>query len=188
MSYLNLADRHSLLDAYNLIVEKKDSKEKKTEEKKDINKDGKVDKTDSYLANRRKAIAAAIAKKEGKKEKTDESKKTFDQNLQKTYQSLFESKFLNKKFARRYNKITTALLKAEVGSKEYTQLKAERDDLVNILKDHGMTVKDLEALLDKKEILEPKEKEKTISPNVNHQYPNSEDSDVKDLEFVKKID
>lgn len=185
MSYLNLKDRNSLQEAYNVILEKKkDSKD--NENDKDLNKDGKVDKTDSYLANRRKAIAAAIAKKEGKKEKTDESKKTFDQNLQETYQSLFESKFLNKKFARRYNKITTALLKAEVGSKEYTQLKAERDDLVNILKDHGMSVKDLEALLDKKEIPEPKEEEKLISPNVNHQYPNSEDSDVKDLEFAKK--
>lgn len=190
MSYLNLKDRHSLQEAYNVILEKKkDSKDK--EEDKDINKDGKVDKTDSYLANRRKAIAAAIAKKEGKKEKTDESKKTFDQNLQETYQALFESKFLNKKFARRYNKITTALLKAEVGSKEYAQLKAERDDLVNILKDHGMTVKDLEALLDKKETSEEEtqeetQEEKPVSPNANHQYPDSDDSDVKDLEFVKK--
>jgi hypothetical protein len=183
MSYLNNKDRHSLQEAYDVILEKKkDSKDKK--EDKDINKDGKVDKTDSYLANRRKVIAAAIAKKEGKK--VDENRKTFDEKLQETYQTLFESKFLNKKFARRYNKITTALLKAEVGSKEYTQLKAERDDLVNILKDHGMTVKDLEALLDKKEVSEEPKEEKPVSPNVNLQYPDSEDSDVKDLEFVKK--
>jgi hypothetical protein len=187
MSYLNSKDRDSLQEAYNVILEKKkDSKDKKEDKNsKDINKDGKVDKTDSYLANRRKTIALAIAKKEGKKEEVKENKKTFDENLQETYQSLFESKFLNKKFARRYNKITSALLKAEVGSKEYTQLKNERDDLVSILKDHGMSVKDLEALLDKKEVSEPKE-ETPVSPNANHQYPNSEDSDVKDLQFVKK--
>ena len=186
MSYLNLKNRNSLQEAYTVILEKKNDSNKNEKEDKDINKDGKVDKTDSYLANRRKAIAAAIAKKEGKKEETKESKKTFDENLQETYQSLFESKFLNKKFARRYNKITSALLKAEVGSKEYIQLKTERDDLVNILKDHGMSVKDLEDLLDKKEVSEEPKEENPVSPNVNHQYPDSEDSDVKDLEFVKK--
>lgn len=183
MSYLNLKDRNFLQEAYNTILEKKKDPKNKKEDK-DINKDGKVDKTDSYLANRRKTVALAIAKKEGKK--VDKNKKTFDENLQETYQSLFESKFLNKKFARRYNKITTALLKAEVGSKEYSQLKTERDDLVNILKDHGMTVKDLENILDKKEVSEEPKKEATFSPNINHQYPGSEDSDVKDLEFDKK--
>jgi hypothetical protein len=179
MDYLNYKDRQLLSEAYNTILEKKkDSKEKK----KDINKDGKIDKSDDYLANRRKVIAQAIAKKEGKK--------NFKDTLKEAYEALFESNFLNKKFARRYNKITSALLKAEPGSKEYNQLKMERDDLVNILKDHGMSAKDLEKLLAKKETTpEKEEEEKSFSPNTNLQYPGSEDSDVKDLEFsVDKIE
>jgi hypothetical protein len=43
------------------------------------------------------------------------------------------------------------MLKAEPGSKEYNKLKAERDDLVSILKDHNMTAADLEEFLVKKE-------------------------------------
>jgi uncharacterized protein YPO0396 len=61
-------------------------------------------------------------------------------------QVLEESKHINKKFARRYNRVTADLLKAAPGSKEYTKLKNERDDLVNILKDHGMTPADLDNL------------------------------------------
>jgi hypothetical protein len=171
MDYLNYKDRQLLSEAYNTILEKKkDFKEKK----KDVNNDGKIDKSDDYLANRRKIIAQAIAKKE--------SKKNFKDTLKETYETLFESNFLNKKFARRYNKITSALLKAEPGSKEYNQLKMERDDLVNILKDHGMSAKDLEKLLTKKEN-DTKEEETHFSPNTNLQYPDSEDSDVKDLNF-----
>ena len=181
MSYFNLKDRHCLSEAYNTILEKKKkSEDEKSEDEKDVNKDGKVDKTDSYLANRRKAISLAIAKKT----KTNENKKNFEETLKETYMTLFENKFLNKKFIRRYNKITASLLKAEPGSKIYTQLKNERDDLVNILKDHGMTVKDLEALLNKENSSSVEEKEKSFSPNVNHQYPNSDDSDVKEFEFV----
>jgi DNA-binding transcriptional MerR regulator len=176
MDYLNYKDRQLLSEAYNTILEKKkNSKEKK----KDINKDGKIDKSDDYLANRRKVIAQAIAKKEGKKE----DKKNFKDTLKEAYETLFESNFLNKKFARRYNKITSALLKAEPGSKEYNQLKIERDELVNILKDHGMTAKDLEKLLAKKENNTEENEEKSFSPNTNLQYPDSEDSDVKDLKF-----
>ena len=181
MSYFNLKDRHCLSEAYNTILEKKKKSDDEKDTDKDVNKDGKVDKTDSYLANRRKAISLAIAKKT----KTNENKKNFEETLKETYMALFENKFLNKKFIRRYNKITAALLKAEPGSKIYTQLKTERDDLVNILKDHGMTVKDLETLLNKEDSSSAKEEdEKPFSPNANLQYPNSDDSDVKDFEFV----
>jgi len=114
MDYLNYKDRQCLSEAYNTIFEKKKNSK---EELKDINKDGKVDKSDSYLANRRKAIANAIATKKG------ENKKNFKDTLDEAYRTLFESNFLNKKFARRYNKITSALLKAEPGSKNITNSK-----------------------------------------------------------------
>jgi len=58
----------------------------------------------------------------------------------------------------------------------------ERDDLINILKDHGMSAKDLEKLLTKNE--NPEKEEKSFSPNSNVQYQGSEDSDVKDLDFT----
>jgi hypothetical protein len=74
------------------------------------------------------------------------------QLLQEAYQRISESKHITKKFARRYNKVTSALLKEVPGSKGYQKLKAERDDLVSILKDHGKTPADLEEMFGKKEI------------------------------------
>jgi len=67
--------------------------------------------------------------------------------LTEAYQQIIEeSKHFNKKFIRRYNRVTAELLKAEIGSKEYIKLKNERDDLVNILKDHGMSPADLDKM------------------------------------------
>jgi hypothetical protein len=83
-------------------------------------------------------------------------------------QVLEESKHINKKFARRYNKVTAELLKAEPGSKVYTKLKSERDDLVNILKDHGMTPADLDNLTSKQQsedVSVNKVEEETTSTN-----------------------
>jgi hypothetical protein len=45
----------------------KNKLDKPGQEDKDINNDNKVDKTDKFLAARRKAISSAIAKKKGKK-------------------------------------------------------------------------------------------------------------------------
>jgi hypothetical protein len=67
------------------------------------------------------------------------------------YETILEFKQINKKFARRYNKVTAAMLKAQPGSEEYGALKTEREDLVAILRDHDQTPKDLEAFLVKKE-------------------------------------
>ena len=79
--------------------------------------------------------------------------------LEEAYVSILESKHINKKFARRYNKITTELLKAKPGSKEYQKIKNERDDLVSILKDHGKTPADLEEMFAKKEVAAESEPE-----------------------------
>jgi hypothetical protein len=71
------------------------------------------------------------------------------------YETILEFKQINKKFARRYNKVTAAMLKAQPGSEEYGALKTEREDLVAILRDHDQTPKDLEAFLVKKEKSNP---------------------------------
>lgn len=126
-----------LAEAYLSVLEKKHSKlDPVGKEDADVNNDGKVDSTDKYLLKRRKAIS-----------KAHEDEKA----IKEAYEAILEAKHINKKFARRYNKVTGAMLKAEPGSKEYDKLKAERDDLVSILKDHNMTAADLEEFLVKKE-------------------------------------
>lgn len=91
--------------------------------------------------------------------------------LAEAYEMVLESKYINKKFARRYNKVTGALLKAEPGSEEYAALKSERDDLVSILKDHGKTPSDLEAFLVKKEVVKTEEPQMSQDEQANfNQY------------------
>jgi hypothetical protein len=159
-------DQFLLEEAYRLISEGK---------KKDLTGDGKVDSQD-YLKAKDTAIKKAKAEKEGK------SKKKVDENsLEEAYQQILESKYINKKFARRYNKITAALLKAEPGSEQYQKLKSEREDLVNILKDHGKTPADLEELLIKKEKENPLPEVEEF-PNVDNQYGDNTYSDTSDLE------
>jgi hypothetical protein len=154
-------DQFLLEEAYRLISESK---------KKDLTGDGKVDSND-YLRAKDIAIKKAKAEKEGKsKKKVDES------SLEAAYQKILESKYINKGFARRYNKVTSALLKAEPGSEEYQKLKAERDDLVSILKDHGKTPAEIQDLLVKKE------KTTEYSPNTDNQYGDNTYSDTSDLE------
>ena len=140
--------------------------------KKDLTGDGKVDSKD-YLAARDAAIKKAQAGKKGMKKKDDEA-------LEEAYQQILESKYINKKFARRYNKVTAALLKAEVGSEDYQKLKSERDDLMTILKDHGKSVADLEELLAKKEKENPLP-DTDFNPNVDNQYGDNSYSDTADL-------
>jgi hypothetical protein len=141
--------------------------------KKDLTGDGKVDSND-YLAARDAAIKKAQSKKKGSSKKKD------DEALEEAYMQILESKYINKKFARRYNKVTAALLKAEPGSEDYQKLKSERDDLMVILKDHGKSVSDLEELLAKKEKENPLP-DNDFSPNVDQQYGDNSYSDTADL-------
>jgi hypothetical protein len=102
--------------------------------------------------------------------------------LEDAYQLVLESKHINKKFARRYSKITGALLKAVPGSKEYQSLKSERDDLVSILKDHGKTPADLDEFLTKKEASEVAPEEQAEAKHCEHcgesPHPSNECSGV----------
>jgi hypothetical protein len=97
------------------------------------------------------------------------------------YQTILEFKQINKRFARRYNKVTAAMLKAEPGSEEYGKLKAEREDLVSILKDHGQTPRDLEAYLVKKEAENPLPEVQDHNPQTQNQYKDNSYTDTADL-------
>jgi hypothetical protein len=95
------------------------------------------------------------------------------------YETILEFKQINKKFARRYNKVTAAMLKAQPGSEEYGALKTEREDLVAILRDHDQTPKDLEAFLVKKEKSNPLPD--VQDPQTANQYRDSSYSDTADI-------
>jgi hypothetical protein len=117
----------------------------------------------------------AIAKVKGKKKSKVEEQK----ELESAYETILEFKHINKKFARRYNKVTAAMLKAQPGSEEYGKLKSEREDLVTILKDHGQTPKDLEAFLIKKEKENPLPD--VQDPQTMNQYKDNSYSDTADI-------
>lgn len=95
------------------------------------------------------------------------------------YETILEFKHINKKFARRYNKVTAAMLKAQPGSEEYGALKSEREDLVAILRDHDQTPKDLEAFLVKKEKNNPLPD--VQDPQTANQYRDNSYSDTADI-------
>ena len=95
------------------------------------------------------------------------------------YETILEFKQINKKFARRYNKVTAAMLKAQPGSEEYGALKTEREDLVAILRDHDQTPKDLEAFLVKKEKNNPLPD--VQDPQTANQYRDNSYSDTADI-------
>jgi hypothetical protein len=105
-------------------------------------------------------------------DKKDDSKKKKGKSLAEAYAEIVEeSKHINKKFARRYNKVTGELLKSDPGSKHYTKLKSERDELVKILADHGMTPADLDSMLTK---TEKDEVATTEEPHVNKEEETAE--------------
>jgi hypothetical protein len=130
----------------------------------DIDKDG--DKEESM-----KKAAADKKKKSVHKENAE---------MANAYETILEFKQINKKFARRYNKVTAAMLKALPGSEEYGKLKAEREDLVSILKDHGQTPKDLEAFLAKKESENPLPEVQDHNPQTQNQYQDNSYTDTAD--------
>lgn len=136
-------DQTSLQEAYNVILQQQAHLIEEGKKKKDLTGDGKVDSEDWKAARN-----FAIKKAQKHKGKPDSKKKSA---LEEAYEKILESKHINKKFARRYNRVTSELLKCEPGSKAYLKLKNEREDLVGILKDHGMTPADLDKMLTKQE-------------------------------------
>jgi chromosome segregation ATPase len=125
-----------------------------------------------------------------KKKKFDEAFSKACKGLDEIYgEILEENRHINKKFARRYNKVTGALLRAEPGSEEYKTLKAERDDLVSILKDHNMSAADLDAFLIKKEKETPLPEVNNTPNNTGNensdgvQYSDMEDSNTISVDF-----
>jgi len=121
-------------------------------------------------------------KKESMKKAAEDKKKKSmhkeNAEMAQAYETILEYKLINKKFARRYNKLTSAMLKSQPGSEEYGKIKAEREDLVSILRDHGMSPKDLEEYLVKKE----RENPLPEVPDANaNQYNDNSYSDTADI-------
>jgi hypothetical protein len=147
--------------------------------KKDHTGDGKKDFDDVRVA---RMVASGMDKEEAVAKVTGKKKKSVHKEnaeIASAYETILEFKQINRKFARRYNKVTAAMLKAQPGSEEYGALKTEREDLVTILKDHGQTPKDLEAFLVKKEKENPLPD--VQDPQSMNQYKDSSYSDTADI-------
>jgi hypothetical protein len=146
--------------------------------KKDHTGDGKKDFDDVKVA---RMVASGRSKDEAVAKVTGKKKSMHKENAEmaSAYETILEFKQINKKFARRYNKVTAAMLKAQPGSEEYGALKTEREDLVTILKDHGQTPQDLEAFLVKKEKENPLPE--VQDPQSMNQYKDSSYSDTADI-------
>jgi hypothetical protein len=147
--------------------------------KKDHTGDGKKDFDDVRVA---RMVASGMDKEEAVAKVTGKKKKTVHKEnaeMASAYETILEFRQINKRFARRYNKVTAAMLKAQPGSEEYGALKTEREDLVTILKDHGQTPKDLEAFLVKKEKENPLPD--VQDPQSMNQYKDSSYTDTADI-------
>lgn len=122
-------------------------------------------------------------KKAAKDKKSVQSVQKENAEMGDAYETILEFRLINKKFARRYNKLTSAMLKAEPSSEEYGKYKTEREDLVSILKDHGMSPRDLEEYLVKKEKQTPLPDvpEQDQAARVANQYKDTSYSDTADL-------
>jgi disulfide oxidoreductase YuzD len=117
-----------------------------------MNKDSKLI-AEAYTSIYEKKDPKVCAAKGGdcKCDKCDACKENCTEHeMNEALENLLESKHINKKFARRYTKVVGSMLKAEPGSDEYKKLKEEKEDLVKILADHGMTPTDLDQFLAKK--------------------------------------
>jgi hypothetical protein len=147
--------------------------------KKDHTGDGKKDFDDVKVA---RMVASGMSKEEAVAKVSGKKKKSMHKEnaeMGQAYETILEFKQINKKFARRYNKVTAAMLKAQPGSEEYGALKTEREDLVAILRDHDQTPKDLEAYLVKKEKSNPLPD--VQDPQTANQYRDSSYSDTADI-------
>lgn len=125
-----------------------------------------------------------------KKAAADKKKKSMHKEnaeMASAYETILEYKLINKKFARRYNKLTSAMLKSEPGSEEYGKIKAEREDLVSILKDHGMSPRDLEEYLVKKERENPLPEVQDYNSQTQNQYQDNSYTDTADLTVGSEV-
>ena len=145
-------------------------------------KDGKDDKDSK---NKKGKLTQAENRERFKKMVAGKKKSMHKENAEmaQAYETILEFKHINKKFARRYNKVTAAMLKAQPGSEEYGSLKSEREDLVSILKDHGQTPQDLEAFLVKKEKENPLPE--VQDPQTMNQYKDNSYTDTADIPSVE---
>lgn len=136
---------------------------------------------DNASKNKKGKLTQAQNRERFKKMVAGKKKSIHNENAEmaQAYETILEFKHINKKFARRYNKVTAAMLKAQPGTEEYGALKAEREDLVSILKDHGQTPKDLEAFLIKKEQENPLPE--VPDPQSFNQYKDNSYSDTVDI-------
>jgi hypothetical protein len=151
-------DAAFLAEAYQTVVEKKAKPDFL-----DVDKDG----------DKKESMKKALADKKKKSVHKENAE------MAGAYETILEFRQINKRFARRYNKVTAAMLKAQPGSEEYGALKTEREDLVTILKDHGQTPKDLEAFLVKKEKENPLPD--VQDPQTMNQYKDSSYTDTADI-------
>ena len=142
-------------------------------------KPGEDDNADN--ANKKGKLTQAENRERFKKMVAGKKKSMHKENAEmgQAYETILEFKQINKKFARRYNKVTAAMLKAQPGSEEYGALKSEREDLVAILRDHDQSPKDLEAFLVKKEKNNPLPD--VQDPQTANQYKDSSYSDTADI-------
>jgi len=160
--------------------------EAKKSKKPDADGDGVPDWTDKKSgkddnADKKGKLTQAENRERFKKMVAGKKKSMHKENAEMAdaYETILEFKHINKKFARRYNKVTAAMLKAQPGSEEYGALKSEREDLVAILKDHDQTPKDLEAFLIKKENNNPLPD--VQDPQTANQYRDNSYSDTADI-------
>jgi GGDEF domain-containing protein len=144
---------------------------------------------DNAPENKKDKLTQAENRERFKKMIASKKKSVHKENAEmaQAYETILEFKQINKKFARRYNKVTAAMLKSQPGSEEYGVLKAEREDLVTILKDHGQTPKDLEVFLAKKESENPLPEVQDHNPQTHNQYQDNSYSDTADLAFGSEV-
>jgi hypothetical protein len=151
--------------------------------------DKKDGKDDNAPENKKGKLTQAENRERFKKMVAGKKKSMHKENAEmaNAYETILEYKLINKKFARRYNKLTSAMLKAEPGSEEYGQIKSEREDLVSILKDHGMSPRDLEEYLVKKERENPLPEVQDQNSQTQNQYQDNSYSDTADLTSSSEI-
>lgn len=145
--------------------------------------DKKEGEDDNAPENKKGKLTQAENRERFKKMVAGKKKSMHKENAEmaNAYETILEYKLINKKFARRYNKLTSAMLKAQPGSEEYGKIKSEREDLVSILKDHGMSPKDLEEYLVKKERENPLPEVQDQTPQTHNQYQDNSYTDTADL-------
>jgi hypothetical protein len=148
--------------------------------------DKKDGKDDNASENKKGKLTQAENRERFKKMVAGKKKSMHKENAEmaQAYETILEFKHINKKFARRYNKVTAAMLKAQPGSEEYGMLKSEREDLVSILKDHGQTPQDLEAFLVKKEKENPLPE--VQDPQTMNQYKDNSYTDTADIPSAER--